>query len=367
MDSLFFQQLGRNTFQKSEDVLGDPYDALPVKNKKYAKECEEIHLGSRNLTGLTRFEDFPNLEVLWINNNKLTKIEGLDINYRIKHLYAQNNSIDTLQGSLFFMKHIETLVLFGNCLTNLDNTISFLRRFKYLKHLELQENPLNEEPNYRPKMIYYLPWLDLLDKHKISQLDRIKSADIVKNDKVSSVLERKKDNGAIKKASKSSFSRNEKIIFTQAKEIRKQREEEERRFKESSKVDLSIFTKTFDKPPDPYQIGAPLFEEGVDDDKKLQEYEKSLLASLFNKRVKDPKMPTWILAADIDNFYNDLAEDEGSIGKKPLFQKEKVQFEVQKHFPLEFWMGVVLKRVERIHQRRQSLLARHQKSLEQSW
>lgn len=70
MDNIFNKLIARPTAQ-IETNLGDPWEIIPIKNKKGAKECVEIHLGGRNIDELCHFEDFPNIEVLWINNNKV--------------------------------------------------------------------------------------------------------------------------------------------------------------------------------------------------------------------------------------------------------------------------------------------------------
>ena len=54
-----------------EKQRGDPFDVLPIKNVKKAFECEEIHLGSRGIELLVNFNKFPNLEVLWIDDNNV--------------------------------------------------------------------------------------------------------------------------------------------------------------------------------------------------------------------------------------------------------------------------------------------------------
>ena len=51
--------------------VGDPWSVLPVKNAKYARDLIEVHLSDRELDIVQHFEDFPNLEVIWVNNNKV--------------------------------------------------------------------------------------------------------------------------------------------------------------------------------------------------------------------------------------------------------------------------------------------------------
>ena len=46
--------------------------SLPIKNNKYAKDLVEVHLSDRSLNQLECFDDFPNLEVIWLNNNKVS-------------------------------------------------------------------------------------------------------------------------------------------------------------------------------------------------------------------------------------------------------------------------------------------------------
>jgi hypothetical protein len=51
-------------------------------------DCTELYLGGKSIEQLGGFERLTNLEVLWVNDNKLTAITGLDSNVRIKQLYA---------------------------------------------------------------------------------------------------------------------------------------------------------------------------------------------------------------------------------------------------------------------------------------
>ena len=54
--------------------VGNPWSILPIKNNKYAKDLVEVHLSDRSLNALEKFEMFPNLEVIWLNNNSVSKL-----------------------------------------------------------------------------------------------------------------------------------------------------------------------------------------------------------------------------------------------------------------------------------------------------
>ena len=95
----------------------------------------------------------------------------------------QDNKISTLKGSLEFMKHLETLVIYNNELRNLDKVLEDLSIYPYLKELgnskyiillEMMQNPLAEEPYYRLRVIHSLPNLFLLDRHVITGEERRK-------------------------------------------------------------------------------------------------------------------------------------------------------------------------------------------------
>ena len=58
--------------EEGEVKIGNPWSILPIKNKKYAKDLTEVHLSDRQLVSLEKFDDFPNLEVIWLNNNNVS-------------------------------------------------------------------------------------------------------------------------------------------------------------------------------------------------------------------------------------------------------------------------------------------------------
>jgi hypothetical protein len=51
--------------------ISNPWNILPIKNAKSARNCTEVHLSNQNIEILKNFESFPNLEVVWLNNNKV--------------------------------------------------------------------------------------------------------------------------------------------------------------------------------------------------------------------------------------------------------------------------------------------------------
>ena len=59
---------------EAEAKLGSPWSVLPIKNNKYARDLTEVHLSDRELSGVEHFEQFPNLEEIWLSNNRVSEI-----------------------------------------------------------------------------------------------------------------------------------------------------------------------------------------------------------------------------------------------------------------------------------------------------
>ena len=59
--------------------VGNPWSILPIKNNKYAKDLVEVHLSDRGLNALEKFNEFPNLEVVWLNNNSVSKPQPMHV------------------------------------------------------------------------------------------------------------------------------------------------------------------------------------------------------------------------------------------------------------------------------------------------
>lgn len=54
-----------------------------------------------------------------MNKNSLESFEGLEHNFRLKHIFAQENKLKTINKIFEKLKHIETLVLYDNELRDL--------------------------------------------------------------------------------------------------------------------------------------------------------------------------------------------------------------------------------------------------------
>jgi hypothetical protein len=172
------------------------------------------------------FHSFENLEALWLTNNNLTEIKGLEKNFRIKILCVGFNRISSLEGSsLSVMKFLETLYLNNNKLKNLDKVLTYLKQFSFLKNLNLFGNPIAEEPEYRPRVVDSLKSLELFDRHMITLIERIKAEQTVKEfiDPLSKPPVKRVKRVKVYE----NFSSIEKSLFNEANQIMNKRKKDE--------------------------------------------------------------------------------------------------------------------------------------------
>merc|ERR1719456_108555 len=117
-------------------------------------------------------------------------------------------------------KFLRVLMASNNQLRNLEKQLTVLKRFAFLKKLDLFDNPVAEEPDYRLRLIYNIPQVETLDRSTVKGPERLKADEVVPNlDKVTSAKAppppRKKGWGVL--------SITEKDCFRGAKEIKTRR------------------------------------------------------------------------------------------------------------------------------------------------
>ena len=134
------------------------------------------------IAGITRlqgFEKFISLDTVWLNNNKLQSMEGLEDNVRLKGIHLYFNRIRRLDRYAFApFKFLSVLTLNDNLLDDMDSVLKELKVLKSLLSLDLFNNPIAQEDNYRLRVLAALPSLEIFDRHRYGNQtipNRIKS------------------------------------------------------------------------------------------------------------------------------------------------------------------------------------------------
>ncbi|NWX27851.1 LRC72 protein, partial [Notiomystis cincta] len=127
---------------------------------------------TRGLRSIPSLSQFHKLRYLWINNNKIQDLSFLVKNYCLTELYLNNNELTDISGALKHLCSLQILFLHNNELKNLGKTVKELKGMISLQTLNLFQNPLAYDPDYRLYVIYFLPSVQLLDRKLVTQRER---------------------------------------------------------------------------------------------------------------------------------------------------------------------------------------------------
>ncbi|XP_070188419.1 dynein regulatory complex subunit 3-like [Littorina saxatilis] len=146
-------------------------------------DVRHLRLDFKNILKIDGLWEFVNLTKLQLDNNIIEKIEGIDMLVNIVWLDLSFNNIEVIEG-LDALTKLEDLTLYNNRISRIENmdtlmalqvfsignndlkeleTISYLRRFRKLKTLNLSNNPFCELDNYKQYVAAFLPDLEFLD------------------------------------------------------------------------------------------------------------------------------------------------------------------------------------------------------------
>ncbi|PAA83582.1 hypothetical protein BOX15_Mlig018317g4 [Macrostomum lignano] len=138
-------------------------------------EVEELYLGKLSLGTIPSLHCFPNLQAVWLNGNRLLKVDCLKDNLRLGDLYLHNNKLISISGSLGQLTGLKTLLLHNNQLSKVEEVVQELKNMQGLQTLTLFDNPVAQEKHYRDYVIFHLPSVKVLDRHEITFNERMRA------------------------------------------------------------------------------------------------------------------------------------------------------------------------------------------------
>jgi len=255
--------------------ISDPYAELAVNNAKYVKACTELYLAKKGIEELGDFDRFVNLEVLWLNDNRLERIDDLESNVRVQQLYVQNNNLKTLKGSLLKFKFLNTFNASNNQLHGLHATLDILSRLRRITHLDLFGNPLAEEADYRLHVIKRIPALLVFDRHVVTDEEK----------EAAKLLGTSRHQAESKEGSKPwvpDLSGTTKMMMSEVKKLRKQNADAEAAERKAMfQLEDDGDQKQLGDPPPAYSA------KRQPTDSELDEWDKYNLKLLFEEYDKD--------------------------------------------------------------------------------
>ncbi|KAF4730817.1 leucine rich repeat containing 72 [Perkinsus olseni] len=162
----------KETNNPTTSVELNPWKCIANKTRKGARECTELYLCEEAGEDISsEIDKFPNVEVMWIEGNRLSSLLRLRTHSRLQEIYASNNCLTSLQG-IEGCKFLRKLIVSSNRLEDLSKQLQFLSKFSFLASLELDDNPCAREEKYRQRCIASLSSLAVLDCSPITLRER---------------------------------------------------------------------------------------------------------------------------------------------------------------------------------------------------
>ncbi|XP_068160503.1 leucine-rich repeat-containing protein 23 isoform X2 [Antennarius striatus] len=116
--------------------------------------------------------NIPSLQHLYLAQNVIKRLEGLDNLERVITLHLRDNQLETLDGLSPKMKCLKYLNVRGNAILD-ESALQGIRVMsKSLQTLVISENPVAESEDYRLNVLTLLPRLERLDKDPIFPEER---------------------------------------------------------------------------------------------------------------------------------------------------------------------------------------------------
>lgn len=160
--------------------MRNPFLEISRKTRVKAYDIEELVVDRTEMEEIPKgsLSSFPNLQSLYVPYNKLTKLENLENNTRLRTIDARGNKITDV--NLSKQQFIVDLLLSDNNLMDLDVFCTRIAHLKDLDTLDLRGNEVSQEKGYRNRIISMFPRLKILDGIEVTPSERVKNTRLVK-------------------------------------------------------------------------------------------------------------------------------------------------------------------------------------------
>ncbi|XP_053705938.1 leucine-rich repeat-containing protein 23 [Synchiropus splendidus] len=116
--------------------------------------------------------NLPNLRRLYLAQNSINRLEGLDNLPKLVILHLRDNLLENLDGLSPQLKSLQYLNIRGNAIAD-ENALQALKFLsKSLQALVLYENPISDKTDYRTDVLMVIPSLERLDKDAVTLEER---------------------------------------------------------------------------------------------------------------------------------------------------------------------------------------------------
>ena len=144
----------------------------------------KLQLDNNIITKIQGLETLTKLKWLDLSFNLIEKIEGLESLVLLEDLSLYSNHIEKLEG-LDTLENLNVLSVGANCMKSLDDAVRYLFQLRNnLEVLKINQNEFKEQGDkeYKGRIIAYLSKLKYLDYELIEQKEKEKAEGDFKNE-----------------------------------------------------------------------------------------------------------------------------------------------------------------------------------------
>ena len=153
-----------------------------------------LELRGNKLTTTDGF-NLPNLKNLFLAQNTITTIEGLDRLSSLTTLHMRGNQVKTLDGFTDGLQVLQYINLRENSVMDVKVEVPKLQCLPLLRAMVLSENPCTEEDDYRIEVLIALRKLERLDKEEYQEEERTEAEAIAEQRKEDEANAENKEDG----------------------------------------------------------------------------------------------------------------------------------------------------------------------------
>nr|XP_031311250.1 leucine-rich repeat and guanylate kinase domain-containing protein isoform X1 [Camelus dromedarius] len=159
-----------SAYQALTKLILDSNEITHISGLDQCSNLTHLSLAKNKLTAIDGLGMLP-IKILSLSNNQIEKITGLDDLRALQILDLSHNQISSLQG-LESHDFLEVINLEDNKIAELSE-IEYIENLPLLRVLNLLRNPIQEESDYWPFVIFMLLRLTELDQKKIKVEEKV--------------------------------------------------------------------------------------------------------------------------------------------------------------------------------------------------
>jgi Leucine-rich repeat (LRR) protein len=152
---------------------------------------QELHIQDNKLVSVNNLNNLTNLKKLDFSNNMLQTIEGISNLKQLEWLNVENNVLHSIFiTELLTLSNLIEFHASGNYITNLKECLQ-LKNLENLNTLDLSGNDVSRVSDFKQYMIFYLTNLKILNRNTIDKTDVVSAKEYFDGRLTNEILESK--------------------------------------------------------------------------------------------------------------------------------------------------------------------------------